>query len=198
MGQHSSKTTDWGTSANLVAFIRRVIGEIDVDPCSSPKWNEVIRAKRIITKQQNGTKTSWVAGAPVPGKLRAQRRLARANVCTALVNAPGEKSGELVALFWRALAGYFELGWISSAVWVGFSVEQLARLQRVSAASHPLEHVTLIPAKRQRYQSKPGVAGKQPGHASFLTLLTRSRSEVDRFIELGCELGYVVRGDRWR
>ncbi len=198
IGQHSSKTPEWGSAARIGVFARAVIGEIDVDPASSEKWNCVVGAHRFIAKRENGLRTPWVTGAPPPHQLVAKRRVAKAARHTAFLNPPGNKTGTLVAGFWRALATYHELGWISSAVYVGFSVEQLARLQRVGAPSHPLEHATLVPSRRLHYSVRPGVAGEQPGHASFVTLLSTSRAEVDRFVRLGAELGHVTLGDRHR
>ncbi len=197
-GQHSCKTPEHGTPPRFIAFARAVIGSFDLDPASSAQWNRVVGAERFFDKRTNGLKTPWVAGAPAPDKLVAQRRIACPRRFTVFENPPGDPKGALVAAFWRATAGYHDLGYVSSAIWIGFSLEQLARLQRVGAASHPLEHTTLVPDRRGRYAKKPGVAGKSPTHASFITLLSNTRAEVERFHRLGTELGHVIRGTRWR
>ena len=198
VGQHSSASFEWGSGVDIIERGREVLGEFDVDPASSAHWNQYVRARRFITRQEDGRKTPWVPGAPAPNKLIAQRRLARPRRYTAWVNSPNEDDGELLAFYWRALSGYYELGWISSAIWVGFSVEQLSRLQRVGAASDPLEHVTAVPCKRLHYKNRRGPKKSQPGHASYITLLTHSRAEVERFCARFGELGRVTRGDRWR
>jgi hypothetical protein len=197
VGQHSSASEDWGTDPEVIAKLRTVLGRFDVDPASSPKWNRVIGAKRIITKRQDGRRTPWVPGAPPPRDIRGRPARARLDE-RAIVNAPGEESGENVATYWYATAGYYDLGWLSCAGWIGFSVEQLSRLQRVGAASHPLLHVTCVPEKRRKYSIKPGTVGEQPGHASFITLLPRDRTQVSIFVAEFRELGHVVVGDRWR
>jgi hypothetical protein len=196
--QHLSASPEWGTDLRSIRLAREVLGRFDVDPTSSPHWNRAVGAERIITAKQDCRKTSWVPGGPIPSALTAKRSNAkRPKRYTAIVNPPGTRDGELVAFCWRTLTAYHELGWITSAVWVGFSVEQLGRLQRVGAPSHPLEHVTLIPCRRLHYRARHGVA-MQPTHLSFLTLITRDRSEARRFEQLGAELGCVMRGARWR
>lgn len=191
-GQHSAKTCEHGTEARIVELGRAVVGAFDMDPASSAKWNQVVGAKRFLTKRDDCRTTPWVPGAPAPHLLVAPRGRARsAKRFVFFVNPPGDPKGELVAACWRATAGYFALGYASSAIWVGFSLEQLSRLQRIGAASHPLEHPHLIPCRRLDYYTKPGVSGEQPTHASYITLLTRSREEVARFAALGAELGHV-------
>jgi hypothetical protein len=197
IGQHSSATPEWGTTARILDLGREVIGPFDVDPTSSPFWNRTVRAARIITAREDCRKVPWVPGGPLPTAITPARRGGKPERYTAIVNPPGSRDGELVAFCWRALAGYHELGWITSAIWVGFSVEQLSRLQRVDAASHPLEHVTLVPSRRLHYRPRRGAAAA-PGHASFVTLLTTSPREAARFAQLGRPLGHVIRGSRWR
>jgi hypothetical protein len=193
---HSSATPEHGTPPEFVAIARAVLGAIDVDPASSPTWNHAVQARRVITAQENGLRTAWFAGAPRPRELLTSTQRPPAAPGTAIVNPPGERSGALVAAFWLALAMYWHRGWCRSAVWVGFNLEQLGRLQRVGAPSHPLQHVTLLPMRRTGYMRAPNVRGGQPPHSSYLTLLTRDPREVEAFAALGRELGHVVNGDR--
>lgn len=195
-GQHSCATPEHGTEERMVKLARTVVGVFNIDPASSAKWNRVIGAERFIDKKQNGLRTPWMRGAPAPHKLAGitvRHRAGDRGRCVAIVNPPGDPKGELVAGFWCALSAYFELGWLSSAIWIGFSLEQLARLQRVGAPSHPLNYPTLIPSRRLHYSKQPGVAGKQPTHASFVTLLSRSRQEVSAFSQLSADIGTITR-----
>jgi len=57
---------------------------------------------------------------------------------TVTINPPGDSAG-------RARRGVLArarrvLRTVTAAVWLGFNVEQLSRLQRVGARSHPLRH----------------------------------------------------------
>jgi hypothetical protein len=195
--QHSSATAQHGTPPVFVDLVHAVIGLPDVDPASSPEWNELVRARRVITAAESGIRTPWFEGAPSPLKLLTSTVKTPDGRRTAMINPPGERKGALVAAFWIATAGYFARGWLTSAIWIGFSLEQLARLQRVGARSHPLQHLTLLPSERKGYRPSPAslAVAEQPTHASFVTLLTRSAREADAFITHGGRLGHVARGE---
>lgn len=197
---HSLLTHDHGTPPEVIRIVHETIGEPDVDPASHPKWNTRIKARRIITEQQDGRVTPWFTDGPAPNRLLTDRRCCPAELPgeTAFNNPPNDRRGELVAFYWRTLVEYWMRGWCRSAVFVGFNVEQLSRLQRVRARRHPLQLPTLVP--RQRIEYLDAVTGKpQPDapHASFVTLLSRDPREIQTFAALGSELGVVVNGDRW-
>jgi hypothetical protein len=206
--QHSMETDEHGSPPEFVELARETMGGIDVDPASSPEWNRNVGATRIITKQQNGLRTPWFPDAPPPIRLRTS--MARPHVPAVcggvevkraprrvILNPPGDPRGALVAAFWFAITEYFHLGWMTAGVWIGFNVEQLSRLQRVGARSHPLEHVTLVPAKRHNYvDGETGKLQEDAPHASFVTLLTRNPREVETFAAIGGQYGCIVNGDR--
>jgi len=201
--QHSSATYEHGTPPEFVELARRTLGTFYVDPASSPGWNRLVGAETIITREQDGRRTPWFPGAPAPNRLLTDRSLPTEEYLArrqwnVFLNTPNTRDGALAARFWVALADYFERRWATSAIWVGFNVEQLARLQRVGARSHPLEHVTLVPAKRAGYRPSPAslAVDEEPPHASFVTLLTRSPSQIETFAAFGGELGFVINGDR--
>lgn len=196
-GQHSSATPEWGTPLSIIEIARTTLGTIDLDPCSDSTWNARIGAWRILTANDDAIKTPWVVGAPAPGDAHRESalRAERGFRCTAFVNPPGEKTGELVAAFWCALTNYYRLGWISSAIWIGFSVEQLSRLQRIGAPHHPLEFPTSVPSTRVSYLQPSGDTGDVPGHASFITLLperSERKAQTDRFFHAARTLGAVI------
>lgn len=199
--QHLLKTHDHGSPPEFVELGRATIGIPDVDPASSEKWNRGIRARRIIDEVENGIRTPWFPGAPSPLQARSRSLPPLIGSShkpgTVWLNPPNDKRGDLVAAFWWALARYFKLGWATSAIYIGFNVEQLSRLQRVSADSHPLEHVTLVPARRADYIDGGSMRLQEDApHASFVTLLSRSPREIETFACLGGKLGHVINGDR--
>jgi hypothetical protein len=194
---HSAVTAEHGSPPEFVELAYEVMGGIDLDPASSPAWNRTIRAARIITAEENGLRTPWVAGAPSVLQLRTQPVPGFGERVRVLVNPPGDKRGELVAEFWFGVTEYFRLRWISSAIWIGFNVEQLSRLQRVGAPTSPLREMTLVPSERKNYlDERTGRQQADAPHASFVTLLTRDTRERERFAGLGAALGDVVNGDR--
>lgn len=194
---HSSASAEQGTPPVFVELAHAAMGGIDLDPASSPAWNRNVRARRIIAAEENGLRTPWVEGAPSVLELRTKPVPGFGERCRVLVNPPGDKRGELVAEFWFGVTTYFALRWISSAIWIGFNVEQLSRLQRVGAPTSPLREMTLVPSERKNYiHEHTGREQDDAPHASFVTLLSRDTRERERFAGLAGELGDVVNGDR--
>lgn len=194
-------THDHGTPPEYVRLMREVFGrDPDLDPASHPKWNDGIGARRIITEEMDARVSPWFDGAPLPNRLRTDRRIRPAGERGALVhcNPPNDHDGSLVAFFWIACVEYYLRGWAESVFFVGFNVEQLARLQRIGARSSPLRHPTIVAAARPRYLDGQTLQPQaQPMHASFLTLLSSNPREIQTFASLGKELGDVINGDRW-
>jgi hypothetical protein len=189
-------THDHGTTLEHVAFMREVFGgDPDLDPASHPKWNEHIRAKRIITEEMDARVAPWFDGAPLPNRLQTDRRCLADDLDGELVtcNPPNDADGKLAAFFWRTCVEYFLRGYARAVYFVGFNVEQIARFQRVKARSSPLRHPTLIPADRPRFLDGETLKPQpQPMHASFITLLSHDPQHIRTFAALGRELGDVV------
>lgn len=49
---HSSKTNEWYTPPWVMEKVRALIGDIELDPASSERANEIVRAKRYYTKNR--------------------------------------------------------------------------------------------------------------------------------------------------
>lgn len=94
-----------GTPAEWVEMSRAALGgSIDLDPMSEPIFNKVVRAEQILTGEDNCFIWSWV--------------------CRTLFINP---HGGLVGQAWRRLISE-QIIHNFKAVWIGFSVEQLAVL----------------------------------------------------------------------
>lgn len=182
--QHMSNTDNWGTPRHLVELGRESLGgRIDLDPASNAYWNETIGAARIITAEQDGLTTPWNTGkAPI----------------TVFINPPGDKFGKLVPAFWRVLIENFRSGRIEHAYWVGFSLEQLPRLQTMNGhAMGVLDFPTMIPPHRECFlvQDPEGGLAKaatQPGHGNYVTFISSSSDAKRAFRRLAGRLGKVT------
>jgi hypothetical protein len=191
-------THDHGSPLGVIALMHETYGrDPDLDPASHAKWNEHIRAKRIITEAMDARISEWFPGAPLPNRLWADRRCRPDGEPGEIIhcNPPNDSTGALAAFFWRTCVEYYLRGWAESVFYVGFNIEQLAMNQRIDARSSPLRHPTIVPAKRPRYLDGETLQPqKQPMHASFITLLSSTPREIQTFTALGKELGDVVNG----
>ncbi len=189
-------THDHGSTTEQVQLMHEVYGgDPDLDPASDAKWNDEIRAKRIITEAMDARVSEWFPGGPLPNRLLTDRRCLADDLDGELVhcNPPNDAPGELAAFFWRTCVEYFMRGYARAVFFVGFNIEQLARNQRIGARSSPLRHPTIVPADRPRYlDGKTLQPQTQPMHASFITLLSHDPNHIRTFAALGRELGDVV------
>ena len=185
---HSAKTCEHGSPAAAVELARYALGGIDLDPASNAYWNEhLVKATRFYDRAANGLRQPW------SGRVWC--------------NPPGadEAAGtdNLVRPFWERLVAHWREGLIDGAVWMGYSLEQLATLQ--GSPAHPLMFVTLVPCERFRFlEMRRGAApverlgpdGKPSGptHGNFVTLLpsrrsdSSARTQVARFRERAAAL----------
>ncbi len=78
-GQHNSETGEWYTPPEWIERVRKVLRCIELDPCSSARANEVVKAERYFTYDHHPLRTLWAGTGPlfinppgtcVPGALR--------------------------------------------------------------------------------------------------------------------------------
>ena len=191
--QHGSP--DW-----MVDMAHGVLGTVDLDPCSDHGWNQSVRATKYMTESDNGLISPWGDGFPVPGWTGPTNPpFDRGKAITVFCNPPGSRDGSLVTGFWNALVKYYMSGYVRSAIWIGYSLEQLSRLQRADCGRHPLQYPTLFPSRRPRYVSRTG-PGNAPTHSGYVTLLPESWSQSLRYPVFAGRYGYVTLGwgQSWR
>jgi hypothetical protein len=54
-----SDSDDWHTPPMYIEAARKVLGEIDLDPASNPQANQYVKAKEILTINEDGLKWRW-------------------------------------------------------------------------------------------------------------------------------------------
>ncbi len=109
--QHLCQSAEHYTPREYAETARHVLGAIDLDPASNALANQTIQAQRYYTAEQDGLKQQWF------GRV--------------FCNPPGDRSGQLVRDFWVKACEHALYGGDDAAVlWLGFSLNQLATLQR--------------------------------------------------------------------
>lgn len=220
--RHSSENPKWGTSPEVIEIADAVLGaarmacpnliagvefnaSIYVDPFSEPEFNAHVGAWKILTgaKGDDGFRDRWINDDESPRADQVLAGLARATdplayAYTAIVNPPGDDSGDNVKKAWRILDLYHQLGWIDSAVWVAFSLNHLQTLQGVSKRSLLCaDFVRCAPAKRLPFTRHSSTKGDDaPSHPMCFTLLPshnpRIAAEQMRLFEsMASKLGEV-------
>ena len=58
-GKQRNNTEEWYTPSDVIDRVRAVLGDIDLDPASNPVANEVVKAKQIYTKDDDGLIQKW-------------------------------------------------------------------------------------------------------------------------------------------
>jgi hypothetical protein len=186
--KHSSVHVEHYTPVDIVERARRVLGDIDLDPASSHEANEVVKAKMVYSKPgsarlpQDGLEQVWFGRTflnPPGGSLRKAERGTRSRACR----------------WWIKLCDEWEAGNVTSAIFIGFSVELIQVAQSANALC-PLEFPCCFPKRRIAFDAmRDGkrVSGTMPTHANFIVLLPsryfnpgpRITSFVSEFHDLG-------------
>ncbi len=141
LAQHSKATARWGTPEDIVERARRVMGGIDLDPCSESKFQTTVKAVRYYSLTERGED-----GLLLPWNGRV------------FVNPPGG----MIRSFWeRGLSQPVE-----QLIWIGFSMEQLGQL--ADASAHPSDFSICFLRKRISFQRHDDYEGT-PSHANFVS-----------------------------
>lgn len=149
---HSKATPRWGTPADIIERARRVMGGIDLDPCSETKFNAIVKAKQFYSleeRKEDGLALPW------HGKV--------------LLNPPGG----LVREFWEKMLSED----IDQCVYIGFSLEQLALL--ADCHVHPAELSICYLRKRIRFTRHDGFSGS-PSHGNFVCGINVDHARFDK------------------
>ena len=167
---HSSRTDRWFTPEYLIEMIKAVLGDIDLDPASEELANRAIQAKTIITQEQDGLTTEWPVGS-------------------IFLNPPGGKlnNKSLSALFWAKLMNHKESGKLTHAIYMGFSLEQLA----ISQSYHELKMLDFplcVPSRRIKFNN-PVVAKHSPSHSNVIIYIPGTIDKTDLFLETFSTIG---------
>lgn len=167
--QHSSRSNEWYTPADIIDRVRKVLGDITLDPASCAAANEIVRASRYLTKDEDGLRHDW-SGASI------------------YLNPPGGKTGNMsnVGLWWRKLMA--SRSDIEHAIFMCFSCEALQTTQRYcenSVSDFPF----CVPRARIRFVPASRSLKASPSHSNLIVYVhgtvDRTRVFAEAFESLG-------------
>jgi len=158
-----------------MGMVHNVIGNPDLDPSSEIEANKVVQAKYFITEESDGLATPWTHGS-------------------IFLNPPGGKMANksMSALFWSKLMDHLNSGQLTEAIYVGFSVEQLAVTQKYHELSI-LDFPFCIPSERIKFDYQGGLEKSAPSHSNCIVYIPGTVNHTDKFIEVFSKLGKCKR-----
>jgi ParB family chromosome partitioning protein len=175
--QHLSKTDMWGTPSYILDMVREVIGPIDLDPASCPEANKNVQARRFLTENEDGLKDGFWCLYP----------------CKIFLNPPSGKINRVskVKLFWQKLIDHYSEGLVKEAIFMGFSLEQLAILQ--DCTMHPFDFSVCIPRHRIKFVNLSDPSHLDcPTHGNFIChICDGSYANLSRFRKVFSKIGVV-------
>ena len=129
--RHTQKTGEWGTPKPVIRLARLIMGRIDLDPASSPRWNRSVGAKRIWTRKDDGLMQPWSG--------------------MVFLNPPGTHRGAF-AEWWNHLEALYARYVIPGFFLVGYNLDHL-RNRRMD------HHRLIVPRFRINYVGAGDSAG---------------------------------------
>lgn len=166
--KHSSATSAWYTPVEVVESARFVLGTIDLDPASCYDANQVVKATKFYTKEDDGLCQPWT------GRI--------------FCNPPGGKEGNksLTKMFWQKL---LESPEVTEAVFLAFSIEMLQTTQ-LGCNEPATDYAICIPKRRLQFTDKDGNVVKGNTHASAIIY---KGSNTDLFAITFQQIGAIVK-----
>lgn len=217
--RHSSESVEHYTPDAVVLRARNALGYVDLDPASTAKANETIRATKFYTKEENGFRKEWhgLTFLNPPGGLSDNlerpvkpkcRQTGSCGLTGSLQDGVGhthEGSESNQRKWWFKFACEFTSGRVPSGIFIMFSVELLQMCQTPGRAGllsgdevkHlpiPLDGAICFPRQRLKFKRPDGTVGSQPPHSSGIVLLSRQKIVIERFVEEYSTLGRVIVG----
>jgi hypothetical protein len=161
LAMHSAANPGWGTPMLLLSFAQRVLRPaaprakyIDLDYASSAYW-------QLWWPGQDAPATFLDGSAGRDVRVEADRWRLLPRGGTGFCNPPGLDGGKMVQRCWEIFEADHRSGQLGSGVWIGFSLEHFASLQK-EGKRNPLSVkaglVTVVPSRRARYLLSPAEA----------------------------------------
>lgn len=168
--QHSSDSNEFYTPAPIVEAARRLMGSIDLDPASCEIAQQVVKAERWFSAEDDGLRFAWERNVflnPPGGKVPEEYK--------------GMGTQSFSTLFWAKLAEEWRVGAIEQALFVGFTLEILRSAQNIEGIPQPLDFHFCVPKSRIAFDTinRAVKRGKRKGELINPTKPAGVRIETD-------------------
>ncbi len=165
--QHSSRTNEHYTPTHVVERARALLGCFDLDPASCEEANQIVKAKRIYTEQNDGLLQTWEGKIflnPPGGKMHlidgVWQQMPRDQ--NGKQNGPGTSS---MVVWWDKLVREWSSNPLNSAVFIGFTLEIMRSSQADWCIAPVQKFPRCYPSKRLNF------GGTSPTHANVIVYL---------------------------
>lgn len=160
------------TPIAILDRVRAVLGTIDFDPASSAQANARVGATQFMTAEQDALKYHWPKGS-------------------IYLNPPGGKIGNQskTVLFWRRLGAQRDLGYLTHAIFMAFSIEALQSTQQ--CAQPILDFPICVPKRRIAFDSTGPAIKSAPSHSNVIVYVPGTVDKREDFRDYFQELGQV-------
>ncbi len=175
--QHSSRTDEWYTPADILERVRKVLGTIHLDPASCAEANGEVRALHYFDRSADGLSRPWGAQS-------------------VFLNPPGGTSSgkSISAKWWVKLMKELVAKRVGHAIFLAFSLESLQTTQRKGVPALG-EFLMCVPSQRVRFNSLMAgkmVPGKAPSHSNVIAYVPGALDYSQKFIEAFEDKGTIL------
>jgi hypothetical protein len=159
------------TPPEIIAAVKEVLGQIDLDPATTPLVNKTfIRAKQFYTKETNGLNRENPWGGRV------------------YINPPGGHSQPRA--FWERLIIEHTSGNVSAGIFLAFTMEHLMQSQHWNYMM--LRQPFCIPEKRLTFYREKNGRLEPREYTEFSSVIVYVGKNVKRFTNTFKDIGAVV------
>lgn len=207
--RHTSETDSWFTPPEIIEAARATLEEIDLDPASCSRANEVVKAARFFgagSSVENGFTTGWAGRVflnppggrcdqngvrVVPGAGKRGYFYADGSPC----KGPSRSASKA---WWERLSNDWASGEVTAGIFIGFSMEILQTTQvKPGAEFVPCDFPLCFPSTRLAFVGSDGKPVRGNTHASVIVLLpyhggSAYREIVTRFVRAFRPIGHCA------